>query len=389
MQMRKGGTPVKILILGTEARYRAYQPDMPFIGRQELVFLDKDSTEDTILAAGGDAEVLFVDAITPVSGALMERMPRLRLVHSEGVAFDRIDLSASRDRGIYVCNNKGCNAGAVAEQAILLMLMLLRRALEGDRAVREGRQMEMKERCMVEGLTELSACKVGLVGFGDIARAAAERLAPFGCELYYYTKHRRTPEEERKYGITYLPLEELAETCDIVSLHCAVTDETRNMVDEDFLARMKPTAYLINTARGDLVDNEALARALTEGRIAGAGPTPICGATRSAWRRGSGRTAWSTACEARRTAKKSRRDETKPAEKTSIFYIGTILEIWRSVTPDETSQRLDRVSVPVCLPAAGRDCRRGGQRHRPGEPGRLCGRAVRRPRGPRRDAGGQ
>ena len=271
---------MKILILGTEARYRAYQPDMPFIGRQELVFLDKDSTEDTILAAGGDAEVLFVDAITPVSGALMERMPRLRLVHSEGVAFDRIDLAAARDRGIYVCNNKGCNAGAVAEQAILLMLMLLRRALEGDRAVREGRQMEMKERCMVEGLSELSACKVGLVGVGDIARAAAERLAPFGCELYYYTKHRRTPEEERKYGITYLPLEELAERSDIVSLHCAVNDETRGMVDDALLRRMKPTAYLINTARGDLVDNGALRRALTEGRIAGAGldtlaPEPV------------------------------------------------------------------------------------------------------------------
>ena len=70
--------------------------------------------------------------------------------------------------------------------------------------------MEMKERCMVEGITELSACKVGLVGFGDIARAAAERLVPFGCELYYYTKHRRLPEEEKKYHVTYLPWEELA-----------------------------------------------------------------------------------------------------------------------------------------------------------------------------------
>ena len=140
--------------------------------------------------------------------------------------------------------------------------------------------MEMKEQCMTEGLTELSACKVGLVGFGDIARATAERLAPFGCELYYYTRHRRTPEEERKYGVTYLPLEELAETCDIVSLHCAVTDETRNMVDDALLRRMKPTAYLVNTARGDLVDNAALVQALTEGRIAGAGldtlaPEPV------------------------------------------------------------------------------------------------------------------
>ena len=133
---------------------------------------------------------------------------------------------------------------------------------------------------MVEGITELSACKVGLVGFGDIARAAAERLAPFGCALYYYTRHRRTPEEERRYGVTYLPLEALAETCYILSLHCAVTEETRNLVDAALLRRMKPTAYLINTARGDLVDNEALRQALLEGRIAGAGldtlsPEPV------------------------------------------------------------------------------------------------------------------
>ena len=233
-----------------------------------------------LLASGADAEVLFVDAITVVSAALMEHMPCLRLIHSEGVAFDRIDLSAARERGIYVCNNKGCNAGAVAEQTVLLILMLLRHALEGDEAVRAGRQMEMKERCMVEGITELSACKVGLVGFGDIARAAAERLVPFGCELYYYTKRRRLPEEEKKYHVTYLPLEELAEKSDIVSLHCAVTEETRNLVDAALLRRMKPTAYLINTARGDLVDNEALRQALLEGRIAGAGldtlsPEPV------------------------------------------------------------------------------------------------------------------
>ena len=199
-----------IVVLGQEARYQAYRPAMPFLDRQTPAFLDKDSTEAEIAAASPEAEVLFVDAITPVTASLMDRLPKLRLIHSEGVAYDRIDLDAARQRNIYVCNNKGCNAGAVAEQAILLMLMLLRHALPGDRAVRAGRQMEMKERYMVEGITELSACKVGLVGFGDIGRATAERLAPFGCELYYYTKHRRTPEEERKYGVTYLPLEELA-----------------------------------------------------------------------------------------------------------------------------------------------------------------------------------
>ena len=140
--------------------------------------------------------------------------------------------------------------------------------------------MEMKERCMVEGITELSACRVGLIGFGDIAHATAERLAPFGCRLYYYTRHRRTPEEEQRCHVTYLPLEQLLAACDILSLHCAVTEETRNLVDAAFLRQVKPTAYLINTARGDLVDNEALRQALVEGRLAGAGldtlaPEPV------------------------------------------------------------------------------------------------------------------
>ena len=109
------------------------------------------------------------------------------MIHSEGVAYDKIDLDAARERGIYVCNNKGCNAGAVAEQAIMLMLMLLRHGRTGDLAVREGRQMEVKERYMESGIRELSACRVGLVGFGDIAKATAERLAPFGCEMVYYS----------------------------------------------------------------------------------------------------------------------------------------------------------------------------------------------------------
>ena len=149
-EQNKEETPLKIVILGAEARYRRYLPDLPFARAQEPVYLDKDSTEEQILAAAPDAEALFVDAITPVSGALMERMPRLRLIHSEGVAFDRIDLAAARARGIDVCNNKGCNAAAVAEQTVLLMLMLLRHALEGDRMVRQGRQMPVST--LMDGL---------------------------------------------------------------------------------------------------------------------------------------------------------------------------------------------------------------------------------------------
>ena len=271
---------MKILILGDQARYEKYMPALPFIRQQELVFLDKSSSLSTVLAAAPDAEILFVDAITAVPAEWIHGLPRLKMIHSEGVAYDKIDLDAARERGIYVCNNKGCNAGAVAEQAIMLMLMLLRHGRTGDLAVREGRQMEVKERYMESGIRELSACRVGLVGFGDIAKATVERLAPFGCEMVYYSKHRRDRQEEEQYGVTYLSLEELTASSDIVSLHCAVNDETRGMVNEAFLNRMRRDAYLVNTARGDLVDNEALRQALLTGHLAGVGldtlaPEPV------------------------------------------------------------------------------------------------------------------
>ena len=120
---------MKILILGDQARYEKYMPALPFIRQQELVFLDKSSSLSTVLAAAPDAEILFVDAITAVPAEWIHGLPRLKMIHSEGVAYDKIDLDAARERGIYVCNNKGCNAGAVAEQAIMLMLMLLRLSL--------------------------------------------------------------------------------------------------------------------------------------------------------------------------------------------------------------------------------------------------------------------
>jgi lactate dehydrogenase-like 2-hydroxyacid dehydrogenase len=271
---------MKILILGARERYETYLPALPFIRQQELVFLDRDAGQEQILRAAGDAGILFADAIAKVPGSLIEKMPRLKLIHSEGVAYNGIDVAAAAARGIYVCNNRGCNAGAVAEQAVFLMLALLRRGITGDRAVREGRQIAVKERAMVEGITELSECSVGLYGFGDIARATAERLAPFGCEVYYHSLHRKSEEEEARYHVTYLPKEELTARCDIVSLHTTVTAQTRGLADAAFFDRMKSTAYLINTARGDLVDNDALRSAILSGSIAGAGldvlsPEPV------------------------------------------------------------------------------------------------------------------
>ena len=168
---------MNILIEGAPERYQAYLPEFVPLDRLSLTFCPLGSTNEERLALCPDAEVFLVDAISTVDGDLIRRMPKLKMIHSEGVAFNGIDIQAARERGVFVCNNQGCNAGAVAEQAIFLMLSLLRRGIPGDRAVREGRQIQMKEQAMVEGITELGDCKIGLIGFGHIAKATAQRLA--------------------------------------------------------------------------------------------------------------------------------------------------------------------------------------------------------------------
>lgn len=262
---------MKVLVLTHKGRYDRFAPkDSPAFRAAELVFCDREGTEEEWLAAAGDAEALFVLPVTWIRESLISRMPNLKMIHSEGVGFDRIDLEAARRRGVYVCNNAGCNAGPVAEQAVMLMSMLLHRTLWGDRMVRRGRQGEAVR--ILEGNVpaDLSCTTVGLVGFGAIGQATARRLRANGSKVYYYARHRKDPETEQACGVEYLPLEELAERCDIVSLHLPATAESAHMVDRDFLGRMKPGSFLVNTARGAIIDDEALCAAIRSGHLAGA-----------------------------------------------------------------------------------------------------------------------
>lgn len=272
--------PIKVLILASQKRHELFAPDMPIRKTAELVFCDRNGTEADFLTAGADADALFVSPITPIPRSTIEQMPNLKMIHSQGVGFDRIDLNAAKERGIYVCNNAGCNASAVAELAIMLMSMLLHRILWGDHMVRAGRQKDALKAMEVDIPSDLSLCAVGLIGFGHIAQATAARLRPFGSKLYYYSRHRKPLELEAQFGIAYLPLYELAETCDIVSLHLPANTESVHLIDCNFLRHMKPTAFLINTARGAIIDDAALCDALRNGTIAGAGldvysPEPV------------------------------------------------------------------------------------------------------------------
>ncbi len=262
---------MKVLVLGNRDRYLRYLPDLPITREAEICYHSILDTEEAVLTDGADADVIAADAIAKVTRSMIEKMPRLKMIHSEGVAYNAFDCQAAAERGIYVCNNKGVNATAVAEQTILLILALLRQLIPGHQAVRQGKQIQKKEAIMVQGLTELGDCTVGLYGFGDIGRAAAQRLAGFGCTVLYYCRHRLDEETEKACGAVWVPEEELLARSDILSLHVPVTEETRGYVDGAFLANMKEGAILINTARGEIMDGSAVRQALIDGKLSGAG----------------------------------------------------------------------------------------------------------------------
>ncbi len=188
-------------------------------------------------------------------------MPVLRFVQVASTGYDRVDLAACRARGIIVSNIPVANSKTVAEHVILLALASLRDLITVDRELRSGHWT------LMSGSQELGGKIFGIVGAGRIGRELAARVVPLEVSGIYYDKVPLSPEQERSLGLTRVPLEELLGQSDIVSLHLPLSEETRGIVGEAQLAKMKPGALLINTARAELVDTAALTRAVGEGRI--------------------------------------------------------------------------------------------------------------------------
>lgn len=224
---------------------------------------------ERLLTEANDTEVLFIDAMGVCDKTVIDSMPNLRLIQSEGVGYQGVDVEYAKAKGIPVCNNKGVNDSAVAEDALFLMLGCLRGFSEGLADIYAGRQIEFKK-AYFGVKKELSQCTVGLIGFGDIAKKTAQFCSALGARVIY-TNRTRYEKLEDKYNVRYFELDELLAQSDIVSLHLAVTPQTVNIANEDFFKKMKNDAFLINTSRGDLVENAALKNALLSGSIAGAG----------------------------------------------------------------------------------------------------------------------
>jgi phosphoglycerate dehydrogenase-like enzyme len=211
-----------------------------------------------------DADVLL-HVLERVTRPVIEQAPRLQLIQKLGIGVDTIDLDAARARGIAVCNMPGANTRAVAELTLLLMLATLRRICELDAETRAGRGWVL-EPGILDSLGELGGRTVGLIGFGAVAKCVAPMLRGIGATVIYSS--RRDAAEQ---GATLVPLSELLASADVISLHLPLTAETAATIDERALEKMKHGAVLVNTARGGLVDYDALHRALAAGRLRGAG----------------------------------------------------------------------------------------------------------------------
>jgi phosphoglycerate dehydrogenase-like enzyme len=211
-----------------------------------------------------EVEVIW-HVLRPITAADIAAASKLRLIQKIGVGVNTIDLEAARARGVAVCNLPGTNSRAVAEMALLLMLGALRRIAYFDVETRAGRGWSQPP-ALQDGLFELGGRKVGLVGYGAVPRLLAPVLHTMGCEVLY-TAHAPKPDA---IG-TFRPFDALLAESDVVSLHIPETPETRGLINKAAIARMKPRAVLVNTARGGLVDQAALVAALQSGHLAAAG----------------------------------------------------------------------------------------------------------------------
>jgi phosphoglycerate dehydrogenase-like enzyme len=227
------------------------------------------SLEEADFAAhAADADILLV-VHRKIDASTLALAPRVRFVQQASVGYDNLDLAALASTGVLVAYTPGANAVGVAEHTILLMLALLKRLSDADQATRAGRWITND--LILAGIGDLAGATIGLVGFGSIGQAVAERLAGFGAEVLYTSRHPVDHSIEARLGVTYRPLPALLAASSIVSLHLPLTSESRGLIGEAQLAQMRPGALLINTSRGEIVDEEALLRSLTSGHLGGAG----------------------------------------------------------------------------------------------------------------------
>jgi glyoxylate reductase len=230
---------------------------------------DRVMTKAEIIAAIPTCEALLPTITEVIDAEVIAGAPGLRVIANFGVGFNNIDVAAATARGIVVTNTPGVLTEATADIAFGLLIAASRRFSEGERLVRAK---EWKGWGPLQLLgSDISCATLGLVGLGRIAQATARRAQGFGMRVIYWNRTRLSADDERRLGLEYRERDVLLSEADHVSLHVAYTPETHHLINAAALARMKPTAVLVNTARGAVIDEKALVAALRNGTIAAAG----------------------------------------------------------------------------------------------------------------------
>ncbi|MHB9073970.1 MAG: 2-hydroxyacid dehydrogenase [Desulfobaccales bacterium] len=249
--------PEEVLaLIRLEHQVESYAADPP-LDRQKL------------LESVADIEGLLCTITDRIDPELLACAKALKVIANFGVGFEHIDLAAATQRGIPVTNTPGVLTDTTADLAFALILATARRVVEGDRRVREGKFQYWAPLLFLG--QEVSGKTLGIIGMGRIGQAVARRAAGFGMKIVYHNRTRLAPAQEQELQALAAPLETLLREADFVSLHVPLTPQTRHLIGPEALALMKPSAYLINTARGPVVDETALVAALRGGQIRGAG----------------------------------------------------------------------------------------------------------------------
>lgn len=225
-------------------------------------------TYDEVLDVIGDCDALLSMWNFPVDKRLLDAAQKLKIVANFAVGFDNIDVAEATAHRVTVANTPDPVTAPTADIAVGLMIDVMRGITSFDKLQRKGNYVKG----IMKNLgTSLSGKRLGILGLGRIGKAVAKRASAFGMEIVYNNRCRLSAIDEQEYSARYVSLDELFSTADVVSLNAPLTPETYHIVDGARLAQMKPSAFLINTARGPLVDEKALVEALRSGTIAGAG----------------------------------------------------------------------------------------------------------------------
>jgi len=230
---------------------------------------DRTLSKEEIIERARDATALVTLLSDNIDAEIINALPRLKIIANYAVGFNNIDIEAAKAKGVIVTNTPDILTDATADLAMALLLAAARRIVEADKFVRKGLFEGWKPELFL-GI-ELNGKTLGIIGLGRIGKAVAKRAQAFGMKVIYHNRRPLTSEEEKNLDVEYRSLEQLLKESDFVSLHVPLTSETYHLLSRNKLKLMKPSAVLINTSRGAVVDEEALIEFLQQGKIAAAG----------------------------------------------------------------------------------------------------------------------